>query len=747
MSKTVFLLAVVSSFLFQFSGFSSETQSHVEPGLDAWKDPSLPIQARVEYLLQHMTLEEKVSELWHDAPAIPRLHLPAYNYSSECLHGIARDGNATVFPQAIGMAAAWDVSLMHAEADVIGTEARAKYNDYSSKHNGDSIRYYGLTYWTPNINIFRDPRWGRGQETYGEDPFLAGRLAVAFIRGLQGDDPKYVKAMACAKHFAVHSGPEPLRHVFDARPPERDFYETYLPQFEAAVREGHVGGVMGAYTSLYGKPCCMSSMLLTDILRRQWGFDGYVVSDCGAIKDIWLGHKAAGTPQQAAALAVKAGCDISCYNDYLALAGAVTNGLISEDEIDVALGHVLTTRFRLGLFDPPALVPYSKITLAQNDTPANRALARKVAEESIVLLKNDGLLPLDRAKIKSIAVIGANANAVPMLLSSYAGTPSKTVAILEGIKALAGPNVRVDYAQGCPLALRIDGTNAPTPEALARAVAMAGQADVIIYVGGINSGLEGEEMLHTNYIGFAGGDRTQIELPKVQTELLKALHATGKPVVFVNCSGSAVAMPWEAAHLPAIVQAWYPGEEGGSAVAKVLFGESNPAGRLPITFYRSTADLPPFEDYAMSNRTYRYFSGKPLFAFGHGLSYTRFKYKDVTINERQAEPDDIIHVRLNVANVGRRDGDEVVQVYFRHINSSVPQPHEALCGFHRLTVPRGETVPVEITIPVKTFRYWDTASRQYAVEAGRYELLVGAASDDIRATIPLRVVSSASSNR
>jgi beta-glucosidase len=747
MCKKVFLFAVLSCFFFQFLVCSSEAQSQADHETDVWKDPSLPIEARVEYLLQHMSLSEKVAELWHDAPAIPRLHLPAYNYSSECLHGIARDGNATVFPQAIGMAAMWDFPLMQAEADVIGTEARAKYNDYSSKHNGDSIRYYGLTYWTPNINIFRDPRWGRGQETYGEDPFLAGRLAVAFIHGLQGDDPKYVKAMACAKHFAVHSGPEPLRHEFDAQPPERDFYETYLPQFEAAVREGHVGGVMGAYTSLYGKPCCADPMLLTDILRHQWGFDGYVVSDCGAIKDIWLGHKAAATPQEAAAMAVKAGCDISCYNDYLALTGAVTNGLITENEIDVALSHVLTTRFRLGLFDPPSMVPYSKISLAQNDTAANRALARKVAQESIVLLKNNGLLPLDRAKIKSIAVIGANANAVPMLLSSYSGTPSKTVTILDGIIALVGPNVRVDYAQGCPLALRIDGTNALTPEALAGTIAMAGRADVIIYVGGINSGLEGEEMLHTNYVGFAGGDRTRIELPTVQTELLKALHATGKPVVFVNCSGSAIAMPWEAAHLPAIIQAWYPGEEGGSAVADILFGESNPAGRLPVTFYRSTEDLPAFEDYSMSNRTYRYFSGKPLFAFGHGLSYTRFKYKDVTVNERQAEPEDVLHVRLNVANVGSRDGDEVVQVYFRHVNSPIPQPNEALCGFCRMTVPRGKTVPVEITIPVKTFRYWDTASRQYTVEPGRYELLVGAASDDIRATIPLRVAAAASPNR
>ena len=709
-------------------------------GPQIWKDPAQPLDARVKDLIRRMSLAEKAQQMRNTAPAIPRLGIPAYDYWSEALHGVAIAGNATVFPQAIGMASTWDTSLVHDEADVISTEARAKFNDYTRRHNGDSKRFFGLTFWSPNVNIFRDPRWGRGQETYGEDPFLTGSIAVAFVQGLQGDNPKYIKAMGCAKHYAVHSGPEPLRHGFDATPPERDIYETYLPQFEMAVRDGHVGGVMGAYSALNGVPDCANSFLLTDLLRKQWRFDGYVVSDCDAVHDIFSGHHYTDSLEAAAAAAVKAGCDICCGGSYNALLKAVQMGLITEPEIDNALYWTLKTRFRLGLFDPPEDVPWSNLDLAQNDTPDHEALALKAAEESIVLLKNNDLLPLDRHNIRRIAVIGENADSVPMLRGNYDGTPARPVTILEGIKTVAGPNIEVTYARGCPLALLNDGSNKPDAATLAQALAAASAADVVIYAGGINSHLESEESRHANsYVGFVGGDRTQIELPSVQTDLLKALYATGKPIVFVNCSGSAMAMPWEARHLPAIVQAWYPGEQGGRALAEILFGDVDPAGRLPVTFYRSTADLPPFEDYAMRNRTYRYFSGKPLFAFGHGLSYTKFSYKDAALNQSVVTPGDTVMVSFTLENSGGCDGDEVAQIYFRHLHSSVPQPRQALCGYARIRLEAGATARMTVDIPAERFRYWDTATKAYVVEPGRYELLIGAASDDIRLKIPLKI--------
>ena len=714
-------------------------QPPVVNGPEIWNDTSQPVPARVQDLVRRLSLAEKMQQMRNGAPAIPRLGIPAYDYWSECLHGVGRAGNATVFPQAIGMAATWNVPLIRAEADVIATEARAKHNDYASKHDGDSARYYGLTFWTPNLNIFRDPRWGRGQETYGEDPFLAAQLGVAFIRGLQGDDPKYVKAMACAKHFAVHSGPEPARHTFDAMPPERDFYETYLPQFEAAVRDGHVGAVMGAYNSVYGKPACANSLLLTDLLRKQWAFDGHVVSDCGAIYDIYANHKFADTPEAAAALAVKAGDDLCCGTDYNSLLRAVRKGLVSEPEIDVAVSRVLEARFRLGLFDPPEQVAYAQIPISQNDTSEHEALALQVARQSIVLLKNDGLLPLDRAKIKRIAVIGANAISVPMLLGNYNGTPARPATILAGIKSIAGTNIQVVYETACPLALRQDGTDKPSAEMWTSAIAAAWNSDVIIYAGGISPRLEGEEM-KVDYDGFSGGDRTQIELPAVQTELLKALQATGKPVVFVNCSGCAMAMPWAATNLPAILQAWYPGEQGGRAVADILFGDVNPAGRLPVTFYPSTDDLPAFDDYSMSNRTYRYFGGQPLFAFGHGLSYTQFGYSDPKLNGTNFAAGDTIKLTFALLNEGACDGDEVAQVYFRHVNSTRPQPRLALCGFARIHLQASQGARFTMNIPVERFRYWDPEKKQYAVESGDYELLVGAASDDIRLQLPLKVV-------
>ena len=707
-------------------------------GPELWKDASQPVGDRVKDLVRRMSLAEKVQQMRNAAPAIPRLGVPAYNYWNECLHGVARAGVATVFPQAIGMAATWDTPLIHREADVIATEARAKNNRYRERHNGDSAQYHGLTFWTPNINIFRDPRWGRGQETYGEDPFLTSRLGVAFIQGLQGDDPKYIKAMACAKHYAVHSGPEPLRHRFDAEPPERDFYETYLPHFEAAVREGHVGAVMGAYNSVYGKPACANPLLLTELLRHQWGFDGHVVSDCGAIYDIFGNHRFAATPEAAAALAVKAGDDLCCGTDYNSLVRAVKQGLISEAEIDTALSRVLKARFELGLFDPPSLVPYAQIPYSENNSPEHEALALQVACESVVLLKNNGLLPLDRAKIKRIAVIGANAQMVLALLGNYNGQPSDAVTILDGVRSVAGTNIEVTYEPGCPLTMWTSADE-PNAEMWLQAIKSAEAADVVIYVGGISPQLEGEEM-PVHYDGFEGGDRTRIELPAVQEKLLKMLQATTKPVVFVNCSGSAMAIPWEAANLPAILQAWYPGEQGGRAVAEVLFGDVNPAGRLPITFYRSTADLPAFEDYSMDNRTYRYFNGQPLYAFGHGLSYTKFDYSNPGIDEPFYSPNGTIKVSFTMKNSGARAGDEVAQVYFRHVKSARPQPKLALCGFVRVHLEPRQRVNVAVNVPVERLRYWDTIKKQYAVEPGDYELMIGAASDDLRLRAPFKIL-------
>ncbi len=690
-------------------------------------------------LVGRMTLDEKARQVCNVAPPIPHLGLPAYDYWNECLHGIGRNGTATVFPQAVGMAASFDPALLHTVADAIATEGRAKSREYAERHNGDNTNYNGLTFWTPNINIFRDPRWGRGQETYGEDTFLTARMGVAFIQGLQGDDPKYVKAMACAKHFAVHSGPEETRHNFDSEPSERDFYEIYLPQFEAAVKEGHVGAVMGAYNRIYGTPSCASPLLLSNLLRGEWGFNGYVVSDCNAISDFFYGHGFSPTIEAAAATAVRTGCDLCCGMEYRQLTDAVHDKLLKESELDTALGRILEARFRLGMFDPPALVPYAKIPTNDYDTPENDALALKMARESVVLLKNDGLLPLDRAKYRKIAVMGHNAVLINTLLGNYEGDPSHPVAFLAGISNVLGTNGQCTFSVGCPRALFVNDPNLKTYETLRlQALEVAQTVDAIIYVGGIGPDME-REFFRTPYEGFNYGDRTRIEMPPVQTEFLKALKATGKPVVLVNCSGSAMAMPWEAENLRAIVQAWYPGQEGGRAVAEVLFGDVNPSGRLPVTFYRSTADLPPFQDYSMTNRTYKYFKGKPLYAFGHGLSYTQFKYDAAQLDKTQVNTNDTVHLKLDLANTGARDGDEVVQVYFRHVKSAVPQPAEALCGFARVTVAAKQTAHVDIPVPVRELRYWDTVKHQYVVEAGDYEILAGAASDDIRARLPLRV--------
>ena len=727
-----------------FSASAKRIPEVKEPAI--WKDPAQPLPAREKDLIRRMSLEEKVGQLqggMSGAPAIQRLGLPGYNYWNEALHGVANNGIATVFPEPVGLASTFNPELLHQAGHVIGVEGRAKYNDYVSKNNGNAAWWKGMTFWTPNINIFRDPRWGRGQETYGEDPFLTGAMGVEFVKGIQGDDTNYMLSMACAKHYAVHSGPEADRHRFDAQPSDRDLYETYLPQFERVVREGHVAGVMGAYSALNGVPDCANYFLLTELLRKQWGFDGYVVSDCDAIHDIWSqqAHHYVKTAEEAAAAAVKAGCDLCCGGDYNALVRAVQQGLITEQEIDRALTSTLWTRFRLGIFDPPEKCQYSKIGIDQNDTAANRDLALQIARQSLVLLKNDGILPLNRAKIKKIAVIGPNADTVGVLQGNYNGTASHPVTILKGISNVAGANVVVTYAQGCPLTTNTSGRGfgrgggrggaapgRPVAELQAEAISNAVAADIVIYAGGISPSMEGEQR-----------DRTTIELPDVQEGLVRALYKTGKPIIMVNCSGSAIALPWEAENLPAILQAWYPGEEGGRAVAEVLFGEVNPSGHLSMTFYRATADLPSFTDYSMTNRTYRYFSGKPLYAFGHGLSYTKFDFKSGKLASKKVPANGTAKVTLTVKNAGNLDGDEVAQVYFRHVHSAVPQPKLALCGFTRVHLKRGESSRVTVEVPATRLRYWDTQNKQYVVEPGDYEILIGAASDDIRLTLPMTI--------
>jgi len=704
-----------------------------------WRDPSKSLKARAQDLIRRMSLAEKVAQLQNGAPAIPRLSLPAYNYWNEALHGVANNGAATVFPEPAGGASSWNPELFHQQGTIIGIEGRAKHNDYVTKNNGDSKWWAGLTFWTPNVNIFRDPRWGRGQETYGEDPYLTAEIGIEFVKGMQGDDPNYMLSMACAKHYAVHSGPEADRHRFDAKISDRDLYETYLPQFERVVREGHVAGVMSAYNSVDGVPASANSLLLDELLRKKWGFEGYVVSDCDAIRDVWGAqqHHFVATAEEAAAASIKAGCNLCCGSDYNALVRAVQGGLVTEKDIDKALHYTLWTRFRMGLFDPDEKVAYSKYTLKDNDTPEHRQVALELARQSLVLLKNDGILPLERAKYKKIAVIGPNADSKSMLLGNYHGSASKPISILAGIKELAGPGMEVTNALGTPITSvtrtapysgQDNTTTRPLNEVNAEALMLAQEADLVIYVGGNTAAQEGESY-----------DRTAIELPEVQEKFIQSLQAVGKPMVMVNCSGSAVALTWENKHLPAILQAWYPGGDGGRAVAEALFGDINPSGHLPVTFYQATEDLPAFTDYSMTNRTYRYYTGQPLYAFGHGLSYTTFDFTGGKLDSTKIAPNGTVKVTFTVKNTGKKDGDEVAQLYYRHINSKVPQPKLALCGFSRVSVKSGGTTDVTITVPAERLRYWDEAKKDYVVEAGDYEFLVGAASDDIRLKLPLTV--------
>jgi beta-glucosidase len=794
----------------------------------------LSIEQRVDDLVSRMTLEEKISQMVNDAPAIERLGLPRYNWWSEGLHGVARAGLATVFPQAIGLGASWDEGLIQDVSTAIADEARAKHHNFTSKDK--RFIYQGLTLWSPNINLFRDPRWGRGQETYGEDPFLTGALGVQFVKGLQGDDPTYYKTIATVKHFAVHSGPEPERHEFNAVTDEHDLRETYLPHFEKVIREANPYSVMCAYNRYNGEPCCGSPGMLGDILRKEWGFNGYIVSDCEAITDIYKFHKVVPTPEEAAALAVKAGTDLECGKVYLNLKSAVEKKLITEAEIDIAVKRLFMARFKLGMFDPAEKVKYTQIPYSVVDSKEHKALALEAARKSMVLLKNEkNLLPLKK-DLGIVAVIGPNADQWLMLLGNYNGVPSEAITPLRGIQDKVSDKTKVLFAQGSELAegmpmfytipaevlfikenepgIKVDFFNntdlsgtplfsssnttldanwfdkapredmdddnfsvrwsgeirptvsgtyqlgfistcntklylndslmaktvyhfrdelgdprlrktapvkleagksyklvieaietfadaqvqlvwaAPKPDLKKKALEIARQADVVIMCMGISPRMEGEE-LDVLIDGFRGGDRTRIDLPVVQQQLIKEIHALGKPVVLVLLNGSALSVNWENENIPAIVEAWYPGQAAGQAIADVLFGDYNPGGRLPITFYKSVNDLPPLTEYKISNQTYRYYTGTPLYPFGYGLSYTTFDYSDLTINKTNLT--DSIQVSATVKNTGKLAGDEVVQVYVSNQSGS-NNPLRSLVAFKRIHLKPGESREVKFTI-------------------------------------------------
>ena len=821
----------------------------------AYLNPALPIDQRADDLVSRMTLEEKASQLVNQSRAIPRLDVPKYDWWSEALHGVAF-GTATVFPEPIGLAASFDAPLIHDMAVVIGTEARAKHN--MAVRAGRRSIMEGLDFWAPNINIFRDPRWGRGQETYGEDPFLTARMGVAFVTGMQGDDSRYLRVISTPKHYAVHSGPEPLRHSIDLKVSKHDEEDTYLPAFRATVVEGKAWSVMCAYNNVNGQPACASDFLLKDQLRGKWRFDGYVVSDCGAITDIESGHHYVKTPAEAAAVSLKAGMDNECIDffapmrdnsDYAKYIDAVKQGLLTEKDIDAAVKRLIRARMALGMFDPPEMVKYAQTPDSENDSEAHRQLALKAARETMVLLKNDGVLPL-RAGVKKIAVVGPLADQIRVLEGNYNGTPSRATTALDGIRRQFAnaqvtfepgtnflrpqapvppeafstndgkPGVRVEFfrsgkIEGAPDLTRtdrniemdfahpgmpagftaaaaqwtgwltapesgtweitlngarshmyldgkmvIDGSASEwpqrkmltltlkkgekhalkvdeawpmglfqtltwrrvDPDALQRAVAAAKQADVIVAVVGITSDLEGEEM-DVNLPGFKGGDRTSLDIPKEEEDLLEAVGVAGKPLVVVLMNGSALSVNWAAEHANAVLEAWYSGEEGGAAIAETLAGANNPAGRLPVTFYKGVEQLPDFTDYSMKNRTYRYFTGTPLYPFGYGLSYSKFEYANLKLSADKLEAGQPLHFGVDVKNVSGPAGDEVAEVYLKF--PDVPgAPIRALRGFEREHLEAGETWHVEFTLQPRDLSMVNEASDRL-VAAGAYSLSIG----------------------
>ena len=688
-------------------------------------------QQRARELVGKMTLEEKASQLKYDAPAIPRLGVPAYNWWNEGLHGVARAGVATVFPQAIAIGAAFDTELAEKIGDTIAEEGRAKYNAYVKENDRDI--YKGLTFWSPNVNIFRDPRWGRGHETYGEDPYLTGELGKAFVDGIQGDG-EYLKAAACAKHFAVHSGPEAVRHKFDAKASKKDMRETYLPAFEKLVKDADVEGVMGAYNRTNGEPCCGSKTLMQDILRGEWGFDGYYVSDCWAVRDFHTNHMVTDTAEESAALALKTGCDVNCGNTYLHMMKAYEQGLVSEEDITLAAERLFTTRFMLGLFDE---TEYDKIGYDRIECREHLALADRATAESVVLLKNNGILPLEKKKLKAVGVIGPNANSRAALIGNYHGTSSRYITVLEGIQDCMGEDVRVYYSEGCHLFKdRVENLGL-RQDRISEAVAVAKNSDVVVLCLGLDETLEGEEGDTGN--SYASGDKVDLLLPEVQRELLEAVVAAGKPVILVNMTGSAMDLRYAQEHCAAIVQAWYPGARGGRVVADILTGEISPSGKLPVTFYRDTEELPDFEDYSMKGRTYRYFMGEVLYPFGYGLTYGSAEISGVKLSgqeladgsEARLPGGSFDSLEVTVSNTGDRDVEEVVQVYIKALDSADATPNERLCGFARVSVKTGGQAVVQVPVDRDALTVINDEGEKVS-GGSRYAVSVGFGQSDAR---------------
>ena len=748
-----------------------------------FRNPELSMEQRIDDLLSRLTLAEKIDMMQNGSKGVERLGIPDYNWWNEALHGVARAGVATVFPQAIGMAATFDPEEHLRTFTTISDEARAKYNE--AIRNGQHRQYYGLSFWTPNINIFRDPRWGRGQETYGEDPFLTSLFGKAAVNGLQGDDPNYYKSHACAKHYAVHSGPESLRHSFNAVVSLRDLWETYLPAFEALVTEADVREVMGAYNRYDGEPCCSNDALLVDILRDRWNYQGMVVSDCGAISDFYRkgAHETHPDAASASADAVVAGTDVECGSSYKTLTEAVEKGFLTEEDIDVAMRRIIRGWIELGMLDDVDRTPWKDLPYSIVASKEHARQALEVARKSMVLLKNDGVLPLKPGSVKKIAVLDRNAADSTMMLGNYNGDPTHVVTILDGIKA-AYPDAEVTYERGCDLVegfvavprapragmnmaaqrqqggqggqgqgntewMGIPAQGAPqqqaqprprvvipqpiisdnyTPDALEALASRAAESDVIIFVGGISPAVEGEE-LRISLEGFAGGDRERIELPEIQSRVLKALHATGKPVIFVLCTGSAIALEQNEGDYDALITAWYGGQEGGTAVADVISGAYNPSGRLPITFYKSTSQLPDFLDYSMKGRTYRYMTEEPLYPFGFGLSYTDYYFSKPVLSSNTVRNGSTVRVRVNVLNGGKVDGNEAVQVYVKRLNDP-NAPVKALKGLKMVNLKAGEMKTVDIDLPASSFEYYDSASDGLVCKSGSYQILVGGSSAD-----------------
>ena len=680
-------------------------------------DTTKSFEERVDDLVSRLSLKEKILHLTYKAPGNKKLGIKPYDWWNECLHGVGRAGIATVFPQAIGLGATFNEDLIFKMADIISTEARAKHHEFQRK--GDYGRYKGLTFWSPNINIFRDPRWGRGQETYGECPYLTSRLAVAFIKGLQGDHPKYFKVIATPKHYAVHSGPEKERHSFNAIVSKKDLWETYLPHFEKSIIKGGAYSIMGAYNRTLGEPCCSSKFLLKDILRDKWGFHGYVVSDCGAIRDIHAHHKITKSPKESSALAVKMGCDLDCGLTYKSLKKAIKKGLISEAEIDVSVKRLFLARFRLGMFDPPEMVPYAQIAFSKNDCEEHRAFALEVARQTLVLLKNQGnLLPIKNLDGK-ILVTGPNADNLDSLLGNYNGTPSKYTTPLEGLKKIGGSN-NIVYVKGCDF-FSVKENDLKFIEETTKAENMK----YIIACMGISPKYEGEQRLG------GGDDRKDIGLPAAQETYLQRLKMLGKPIVLLLLNGSPISSEWTHENIDAIIEAWYPGQDGGIAIAEAIFGKYSPAGRLPITFVKRTEDLPDFRDYSMKDRTYRYLKNPPLYPFGYGLSYSLFEYSDFKISNNRLLVDENLILEFDLKNIGSMDAEEVVQIYVSHLDSPAQIPKFQLISFLRQKLKVNEEIHIQIPLDAEKFCIIDDSGKKIFTN-GTAVIYVGGSQPDTR---------------